>query len=227
MKKLLILIIALLVCGTAHAKWDESRYVHGNVAFENGEIIDNSVDDTVEIRGDSADVLRFRIESGEGKRAYLDLCADNGDDTADCWSHYVGTNDNFVITNASAGLAFSIEDETLASTFYGAVKLGGEAVTTSAADPGVGVASTGTGITVVTTDDTGDSPDAVTLAIGLAGQIKVIALGVDGEAAGLSVTADYLGATTAALMEDAGDFIVLMSDGTEWWVLVNNGATLS
>lgn len=109
----------------------------------------------------------------------------------------------------------------------GALAAGYEMVTTSAADPGVGAASIVKLFTAITSDATGTQADAVSLAAGAAGQMKIITLAVDGETTGTSITANFAGATAAALLEDAGDMLILCSDGTEWYIIYNNGATLS
>jgi hypothetical protein len=135
-------------------------------------------------------------------------------------------------TQASNTALFTVDedgDAEIAGTLKvtGAMSGGSEAVTTSSADPGVGVASVSKVYTAVTTDDTGTLADVVTLAAGLAGQMKIVKLVADTEATGLSLTADYGGASTAILFEDVNDLVVLVSDGTEWHIILNTGATLS
>jgi len=135
-------------------------------------------------------------------------------------------------TQASNTALFTVDEDgdvgiTGTTTAAGAVSMGYEMVTTSAADPGVGVASVSKLFTAITSDATGDAADAVSLAAGMAGQMKIITLAVDAETTGTSITADFAGATAAALLEDAGDMLILCSDGTEWYIVYNNGATLS
>jgi hypothetical protein len=57
--------------------------------------------------------------------------------------------------------------------------------------------------------------------------MKVIQLAVDGETTGTSISANFFGVTAAALMEDVGDCLILISDGTEWHIILNTGCTLS
>jgi hypothetical protein len=109
----------------------------------------------------------------------------------------------------------------------GAIIPDSETVTCSAANPGVGVASLTTKTTFVVTDATGASADTLTLAAGTAGQEKIITLKTDAETTGLKVIpATFASATTDVLLEDAGDSILLVSDGTSWVLVSNNGGTL-
>lgn len=133
---------------------------------------------------------------------------------------------------ASNTALFTVDEDgdaaiTGTTTLSGALSAGYEAVTTSSADPGVGVASVSKLYTAVTTDDTGASADAVSLAAGMAGQLKIVKLVADTEAAGLSLTANYAGDSTAILFEDVNDLVVLVSDGTEWHIILNTGGTVS
>jgi len=112
-------------------------------------------------------------------------------------------------------------------TVGGAIIAGYEMVTTTSADPGLGTASVTKLLTAITSDATGSDPDQVSLAAGAAGQMKVIELSVDAETAGTSIEANFEGATAHALLEDARDTLILISDGTEWHIILNNGATLS
>lgn len=109
----------------------------------------------------------------------------------------------------------------------GAIIPASETVTCSAANPGVGVASLTTKTTFVVTDATGASADTITLAAGTAGQEKIITLKTDAETTGLKVTpTTFASATTDVLLEDAGDSVHLVSDGTSWILVSNNGGTL-
>jgi len=101
-----------------------------------------------------------------------------------------------------------------------------EAVTTSSADPGVGVGSLTTVITAVTTDDTGTLADEVSLADGTTGQIKIFTLKADTETTGLKIVPAHLAGGTYILLEDVGDGCVLVYDGTSWIVVGNNGGTI-
>lgn len=105
------------------------------------------------------------------------------------------------------------------------VATGSEMVTTTSADPGLGTASLTKIHTAITSDATGDAADEVSLAAGIAGQVKIITLAVDAETTGTKVLADFYGATVSYLLEDALDSLILVSDGTEWHVVLNNGGT--
>jgi len=105
--------------------------------------------------------------------------------------------------------------------------MGSEDVTTTSADPGIGTASIATLVTLVTTDATGTDPDEVSLAAGDAGQFKFVKLVADTETAGLELKADFAGATVQLLFEDVDDGALLVSDGTEWHILINTGGAAS
>jgi hypothetical protein len=135
-------------------------------------------------------------------------------------------------TQASVTQLFTVDEDgdvevTGTTTAGGAVSMGYEMVTTTSADPGVGAASVSKLFTAITSDTTGDAADTVSLAAGMAGQMKIITLAVDGEATGTSIDANFAGATAHVLLEDAGDMLILCSDGTEWYIVYNNGGTLS
>jgi len=135
-------------------------------------------------------------------------------------------------TQASNTALFTVDEDgdveiAGTTTAAGAISMGYEMVTTSSDNPGVGVASVSKLFTAITSITDGDAADTVSLAAGMAGQMKIITLAVDGETSGTSVTADYAGASTAVLLEDAGDMLILCSDGTEWYIVYNNGGTVS
>ena len=152
------------------------------------------------------------------------------DDTADSLSISLGSALGTTEVMNMDGTTVTVTDKLTASdtfTANGAIAAGYEMVTTSAADPGVGAASVTKLFTAITSDETGSAADDVSLAAGSAGQMKIITLAVDGETAGTNINANFAGATATALLEDAGDTLVLVSDGTEWYIVYNNGATLS
>jgi len=113
------------------------------------------------------------------------------------------------------------------TTLSAGLAMGSEDVTTTSADPGIGTVAITTAVTLVTTDDTGTDPDEVTLAAGAAGQVKYVQLVADTETSGLELKADFEGSTVQILFEDVNDFVWLISDGTEWHVIVNTGGALS
>jgi hypothetical protein len=78
-----------------------------------------------------------------------------------------------------------------------------------------------------TTINTDAGGDAFTLADGaVVGQLKKIRLVVDGGGDAVITPANLSGGTTIT-MNDAGDFVVLQFDGTEWVVIENSGATVA
>lgn len=172
------------------------------------------------------------VFDGNAQDFYIGL-DDTDDDLKIGLGSAVGTTpaiiigEDLLVTHPGATTLTGATTVTGALTANGAIIAGYEMVTTSSADPGVGVASVTKLFTDITSDATGSAADAVSLAAGAAGQIKVIQLAVDGETTGTSITANFFGATAAALMEDAGDVLILISDGTEWHIILNTGCTLS
>jgi len=86
-----------------------------------------------------------------------------------------------------------------------------------------GAVSLNTLTTLVTTT----GARAITLAAGTAGQIKIIAMTVDGGDATLTPAGGILGGTTTITFNDVGDAVVLVFNGTKWTVVVNNGCTIA
>lgn len=73
------------------------------LTLENGEIINNTLDDTVEILSDDNDTT-LQITGFEAKTANLNLYADQGDDAADKFSLNVSTADVFAVKNNGSAL---------------------------------------------------------------------------------------------------------------------------
>ncbi len=90
-------------------------------------------------------------------------------------------------------------------------------------------AGTGGAITLTeyfTTINTDAGGDAFTLADGtVVGQVKRIRLVVDGGGDGVVTPANFT--ATTITFNDAGDDVELMWDGTQWFPLVNIGATIA
>ena len=87
---------------------------------------------------------------------------------------------------------------------------------------GAGAIDVVTGVTEVTTT----AADALTLANGTVGQIKIIVMKVDG-GDGTITPVTFAGGTTIT-MNDAGDSVMLTYATTIGWVLVaNNGCTIA
>jgi len=158
------------------------------------------------------------------------------DDGVDSFSLSLGSALGTTEVFKADGTTLTITDKVIASgtlavtgisTFSEAVVMGSEDVTTSSADPGLGTASIATLVTLVTTDATGSDADIVSLAAGDAGQLKIVKLVADTETTGMALAADYGGASTSILFEDADDLVLLVSDGTEWQIVLNTGGTVS
>ena len=81
----------------------------------------------------------------------------------------------------------------------------------------------------LTTINTDAGGDAFTLADGTQiGQMKKILLAVDGGGNGVVTPATaFADATTTATFNDAGDYLILMWNGTAWRVQENSGVTLA
>ncbi len=86
----------------------------------NGEIINNTVDDTVEVKSDDNDTT-FQITGYDAKAAILNLWADRGDDAADKFSFTATTADTLLLKNSttqilgfsSAGVMTLADSETI------------------------------------------------------------------------------------------------------------------
>lgn len=74
------------------------------LTLENGEILSNTTDDTVQVASDDNDTT-FQILGFEAKNAILNLWADQGDDAADKFSITATTTDTLVIKNNTTTLA--------------------------------------------------------------------------------------------------------------------------
>ncbi len=79
----------------------------------------------------------------------------------------------------------------------------------------------------VTTINTDAGGDAFTLADGtIVGQLKKILLVVDGGGNAVITPVSLSGGTTITL-DDAGDYVTLIWDGTDWYVVENIGGTVA
>jgi hypothetical protein len=80
-------------------------------------------------------------------------------------------------------------------------------------------------LTTLTTTLTTTGANALTLADGAVGQIKIIVMIADGGDGTLTPT--NLANGTTLTFADVGDAVTLQFIGTEWWVISNNGAVLA
>jgi hypothetical protein len=206
----------------------------GVITLVDGETITNA-SDVVTIGADDA-AASLVVSGFEGSASAITIQSDEGDDAADKFIISMSAADSLTMTTgvtlaqtiSTAGLTtLTAATVTGTLTANGAIVAGYEMVTTTGDDPGTGAASLVKLFTDITSITTGSLADVVTLAAGAAGQMKVIQLAVDGETTGTSISANFFGVTAAALMEDVGDCLILISDGTEWHIILNTGCTLS
>ena len=80
-------------------------------------------------------------------------------------------------------------------------------------------------LTTLTTTLTTTGANALTLADGAVGQIKIIVMIADGGDGTLTPT--NLANGTTLTFADVGDAVTLQFLGTKWWVISNNGAVLA
>jgi len=188
---------------------------------------------------------KFKILTVALIMCFMATLAYCGTDQGQLGSSWIVNSDGDIIPDADAAQdlgssSYAVDNiytdsltigETLAvtgiTTLSEALSMGSEAVTTTAADPGLGTASIAKLVTLVTTDDTGTDADIVSLAAGDAGQMKIVKLVADTEATGMALAADYGGASASILFETVDDLVILVSDGTEWHILLNTGGTVS
>lgn len=128
-----------------------------------------------------------------------------------------GSND-VRITHSTNALAFtgatsgySFDAGMTATTFTGSV----QAIT------GAGDINLTTDTTIITTT----GANAFTLADGTAGQRKTIIMIADGGDGTLTPT--NFGNGTTITFNDAGDSVLLVFAGTDWWLVSNNGCTIA
>lgn len=108
----------------------------GPLTLENGEIIDNTTDDTVEVKSDDNDTT-FQILGFEAKNAILNLWADQGDDAPDKFSLTATAADTLLFKNST----------TTFLTFDSTGNMSGSGVNTSTGFLNKLVAATATTIT--------------------------------------------------------------------------------
>ncbi len=109
----------------------------------------------------------------------------------------------------------------------GGVTLSVEDLTCSSADPGVASATPTTVLTTVVTDATGSAADEVDLPDGVKGDIKIFVLKTDGETTGLEIKPTNMSGGSKITFVDVGDGCIMVFDGTNWFVVANNGGTIS
>lgn len=124
---------------------------------------------------------------------------------------------SFEYFNGTAWVAGAVTSGDLVATYIPVVA--GDSITAGTG----GAISVATYYTGLATDAGGD---AYTLANGVSGQMKVIRLVTDGGGDAVITPANLAGGTTITL-NDAGDEVTLVFDGTDWVVIKNIGATVA
>ena len=172
------------------------------------------------------------ISTLTGATTITGLLTTSGDITMSDGATLVNTSsDLLTITEATTALSGILTvggaaTITGATTFSAALIGSSENVTTSSADPGVGVAAVTKLTTHVTTDATGDAADEISLADGTTGQLKMIVLKADTETTGLKVIPANFAGGTGVTLEDVADAVTFVFDGTNWTLLSNIGGTI-
>lgn len=115
----------------------------------------------------------------------------------------------------------SSSQSTTAQTFPGAVTITGALVGTPQTLTGAGAVNLTSLVTILVTT----GANALTLADGTAGQIKIIVMLTDGGAGTLTPT-NLAGGTTLTF-DDVGDAAALVFNGTDWCVIGTPTATLA
>lgn len=108
-------------------------------------------------------------------------------------------------------------------TLNNALSMGGALTTSVDTRSGAGAISLTSVTTLIVT---GAGAAAVTLAAGVAGQIKLLTMLTDG-GGDATVTPDALQGGTTLTFGDVGDTALLVHNGAKWVVVANNGVTLA
>ena len=180
----------------------------GDVTTASGNLLINSATQIVEVKGDGSSV--------EGM-IKLNCHANSHGQTIKPQPHSASvTNTSLLPAGASSTLVSKVSADILTNKTLADLKTSVQSLS------GAGAIDVVTGVTEVTTT----AADALTLANGTVGQIKIIVMKVDG-GDGTITPATFAGGTTIA-MNDAGDSVMLTYATTIGWVLVaNNGCTIA
>ena len=185
-----------------------SPIVGGDVTTASGNLLINSATQIVEVKGDGSSV------EGQIK---LNCHANSHGQTIKPQPHSASvTNTSLLPAGASSTLVSKVSADILTNKTLADLKTSVQSLS------GAGAIDVVTGVTEVTTT----AADALTLANGTVGQIKIIVMKVDG-GDGTITPATFAGGTTIA-MNDVGDSVMLTYATTIGWVLVaNNGCTIA
>jgi hypothetical protein len=128
-----------------------------------------------------------------------------------------GTNKKLTVQNFLENIAGNVKVDG-----FLAFDATAEAVSAAGATVAINVTSAMSNITSTATTD---GVNALTLADGVQGQIKILTLIVDGGDVQID-PANFLNGTSIT-MEDAGDSATLIFNGSNWQILSNNGCTIA
>ena len=185
-----------------------SPIVGGDVTTASGNLLINSATQIVEVKGDGSSV--------EGM-IKLNCHANSHGQTIKPQPHSASvTNTSLLPAGASSTLVSKVSADVLTNKTLADLKTSVQTLS------GAGAIDVVTGVTEVTTT----AADALTLANGTVGQIKIIVMKADG-GDGTITPVTFAGGTTIT-MNDAGDSVMLTYATTIGWVLVaNNGCTIA
>ena len=185
-----------------------SPIVGGDVTTASGNLLINSATQIVEVKGDGSSV--------EGM-IKLNCHANSHGQTIKPQPHSASvTNTSLLPAGASSTLVSKVSADILTNKTLADLKTSVQSLS------GAGAIDVVTGVTEVTTT----AADALTLANGTVGQIKIIVMKADG-GDGTITPVTFAGGTTIT-MNDVGDSVMLTYATTIGWVLVaNNGCTIA
>jgi len=185
-----------------------SPIVGGDVTTASGNLLINSATQIVEVKGDGSSV--------EGM-IKLNCHANSHGQTIKPQPHSASvTNTSLLPAGVSSTLVSKVSADILTNKTLADLKTSVQTLS------GAGAIDVVTGVTEVTTT----AADALTLANGTVGQIKIIVMKVDG-GDGTITPVTFAGGSTIT-MNDAGDSVMLTYATTIGWVLVaNNGCTIA
>jgi len=185
-----------------------SPIVGGDVTTASGNLLINSATQIVEVKGDGSSV--------EGM-IKLNCHANSHGQTIKPQPHSASvTNTSLLPAGVSSTLVSKVSADILTNKTLADLKTSVQTLS------GAGAIDVVTGVTEVTTT----AANALTLANGTVGQIKIIVMKVDG-GDGTITPVTFAGGSTIT-MNDAGDSVMLTYATTIGWVLVaNNGCTIA
>ena len=182
--------------------------VGGDITTASGNLSVDTATQIVEIKGDGSSV------EGQIK---LNCHANSHGQTIKPQPHSAAvTNTSLLPAGASSTLVSKVSTDILTNKTLADLKTSVQTLS------GAGAIDVVTGVTEVTTT----AADALTLADGVVGQIKIIVMKADG-GDGTITPATFAGGTTIT-MNDVGDSVMLTYATTIGWVLIaNNGCTVA